>query len=486
MKDKSFLYHFLIIGSGTALNMLIGVITTPVITRMVNPIEYGQYSIFLMYSSIAVMVLCLGMDQALVRYYYEVKSIGYQTSLFLKCITYPILAGIGVSICFIWLVYTGKVNFEFNIPICIALCIYVNISIINRLISMLIRLEYNSKLYSTLNVLNKILYMVIAIVALILFKSKGLECLVFASIITIFICTVVAVISQKQRWIISMNGVKECAVSQKDLLKYALPYVPALGVSTIFQAVDKIALNYYCSYTEVGIYSSTLTLVSIFAIIQTTFNTLWTPMQVKSFQENPDDKTFFQNGNQIITVVMFFFGISLILVKDVFALLLGEQYRAAAYILPFLIFNPIMYTISETTVGGLVFMKKSGMQIVVAIGACTTNIIGNIILVPLLGCRGAAISTGIAYIVFFTLRTMLSNHYYPVDYKLGKFYILTIVSLLYALYNTFVKFNWGSIIGYIVVAIVICGMYKSTVNWCLKYVFDTFKKTCHRDNNRDF
>lgn len=75
-------------------------------------------------------------------------------------------------------------------------------------------------------------------------------------------------------------------------------------------------------------------------------------MAVEHYVKDKADVTFYQKGNQIITVIMFCVGFSLILFKDVFAVLLGSKYREAAYILPFLIFNPIMYTVSETTVNG--------------------------------------------------------------------------------------------------------------------------------------
>ena len=70
MKEKNYLKHFAVIGIGTVLNMLLGLLTTPLITRVVNPEEYGQYSIFTMYANIALMVLCMGLDQSMVRYFY--------------------------------------------------------------------------------------------------------------------------------------------------------------------------------------------------------------------------------------------------------------------------------------------------------------------------------------------------------------------------------------------------------------------------------
>ena len=69
MNKPSIFKHFISIGTGTVINMLVGFLTTPILTRLVGTAEYGQYSIFTMYAGIALMVLCMGFDQALIRYF---------------------------------------------------------------------------------------------------------------------------------------------------------------------------------------------------------------------------------------------------------------------------------------------------------------------------------------------------------------------------------------------------------------------------------
>lgn len=472
MEKKSFLKHFAIIGGGTFINLLLGLITTPLITRIVDPAEYGQLSIFTMYSNIALMVLCMGLDQALVRYYYEKDDMEYKRALLFRCIQLPVIVSLICCALVIISSVTGLIHFEFNSLIMVMLCLYTLVQIVYRFSLLIVRLEYKSKLYSMLSIVLKASYILIAIPLVLVVKGNYLLLLVIATVLSALICMVVSIYAQARMWNFFENQDERCSISRKELLLYAYPYIISMGVTTLFQAIDKISLNYYCTYREVGIYSSTMSLVHIFSIIQTTFNTLWAPMAVEHYTKDPDDRSFYIKGNQMITVVMFFIGISLILVKDVFAILLGSKYREAAYILPFLIFNPIMYTISESTVNGLVFMKKSKMQVVVAVGACVTNIIGNTLLVPELGCKGAAISTGISYIVFFTLRTVLSNRYFPVNFKLNKFYFLTFCTGCYAFYNTFVFFNAGSVIGYLICLVVLVVLYYDTIKWGLQYLYN--------------
>lgn len=468
MKER-FLKNFTIIGSGTFISMLVGFLTTPIITRIVDPTEYGQYSIFTMYANIAVMVLYLGLDQALVRYFYDKGTDEYRRALLYKCVRMPVLATLVASVITLVLSFTGIWKFELGQFMIILLCVYTLIQIIYRFSLLLVRLQYKTKTYSFLGIIQKVVYVGIALPLIWLSVFDDLINLVIAVMIAAFVVMLISIISERRLWNFHQIRGGDCQVPSKQLLNYAYPYIFSMGVTTLFQTFDKISLNMYCTYADVGVYSSTMTVVHVFAIIQTSFNALWAPMAVEHYTNDKEDKIFYQKGNQAITVVMFFIGISLILCKDVFSLLLGESYREAAYILPFLIFNPIMYTVSETTVNGLVFLKKSKLQVVVSVVACVTNIIGNTILVPIYGCRGAAISTGLSYIVFFTIRTLLSNKYFYVDFKLKKFYFLTAITSVYALYNTFVHFNVLSVVCYFVCVIILLVLYKDTVIWGIKY-----------------
>ena len=463
VKEKSFLKHFMVIGGGTLLNMIVGFITTPIITRIVGTDEYGQYSIFTMYTSIALMVLCMGLDQALIRFYYHDTSTDYQKTILKKCWQLPVIICITLGLILNLLCYTGIVQMEFDNFVVTMMTVCVLFQILNRLDLILLRVSYKTNLYSMLQVGYKVGFAGLVLIGAFVFRQNYFYIMVVATVISYIGVTVAGILAQKNLW--NFWNIKEKhEINNKELYMYAFPFIISMGITTFFQAIDKISLNYYCTYSDVGIYSSAMTLVHIFAIIQTTFNALWAPMATEHYEKAPDDKEFHQRGNRIITLVMFFIGLSLILIKDVFALLLGADYREAAYILPFLIFNPIMYTISETTVVGIVFMKKSKMHIVIASLACIVNIVGNTLLVPVYGCRGAAISTGIAYIIFYVARTLIANHYYPVKWGLTRFWIITIVSLVYAWYNTFYSFSIISVVGYVAAEAILFILYRDAIN----------------------
>lgn len=462
MKKPSIFRHFIAIGTGTLVNMLVGFLTTPILTRLVDTAEYGQYSIFTMYASIALMVLCMGFDQALIRYFYRVNTLDYQRTIVRECVMLPFFCTLLAALIVNILSWLGLVRFEFEPRIMTMLTILVFFQVMNRIDLILLRVTYQSNLYSILQVLTKVLFAGIAIVGCLLLESQKLFVLAAASVVSYAVVMVVGIASQQELW--NFRKIKErYAIDRKGLYRYAFPFIVSMGITTIFQAIDKISLNRYCSYEEVGIYSSANTLVHVFAIVQTTFSAIWAPMVVEHYEKEPEDRTFYYKGFRTMTFVMFFIGISLILCKDLFVLLLGENYRGSAVMIPFLSLSPIMLTISETTVIGITFSKKSYLQIIVSAVACAINIVGNSLLVPVYGGVGASISTGLSYIVFFAMRTILSNRHFPVKWGFGQFSINMKLFLIFALYNTFCHFGIFTILGYVVNLTVLIVTYQDVI-----------------------
>lgn len=477
--------HFFVIFSGAFISLLIGVLTTPIITRIVDPVEYGQLSIFNLYCNIAVMVFCLGMDQALVRFYYEKESLAYRQTISRKSMAISLGIWIVVAVVISILVKEKVISFEWDNKIVLCLLLFISIELMNRFSSLIIRLEYHSSKYSLRNILHKALYVGIVLILISYTKIQHLYSLVYATIISATIVLVIGIAWERKIWFGKVIGTEDdCRINLYKMIRYGVPFILSMGITTVFHGIDKMSLNYFCSYEEVGIYASAMSLINIFAVLQSSINTIWAPMATRHYESDPEDKVFYQKGNAYITILMFFAGLCLILCKDIFAILLGEKYREAAYILPCLCFNPIMYTISETTVSGINFAKKSHLHIWIALLACIVNIIGNTILVPLIGGRGAAISTGLSYIVYFAARTAFSNKYFKVDFRLKRVAILTIISFGYALYSTFVSFNWITVVLYFVSITALICLYREDIMQGLNLLVGMIRRKLRNEKER--
>ena len=478
-KKQSFLSGFLAIGTGTVINMILGFISTPIITRIVDPAELGQLSIFTTYSGIAAMVLSCGFDQALFRFFYEKDDISYKRGLLKYCFSVSTAVSL---ITFILLFFAIKlqIQLEFSKLIMALLCLHITAAIWDRYAAYVLRLSYHNKAYATCNVLRRLSYIIIVVTFSLLLKSHFLLILVLASLASLLIATAFAILKSREMW--RFKGAEKIT-NKAEIIKYGFPLVITMGLSTLFQAIDRLSIKAYCEYADVGVYYSAQTIISVFAIIQTTFNAVWVPMQIEHYTKHPGETTLFQKGNQYITVLMFAFGLALIALKDVIVFLLGAKYRYAVEIIPFLAMEPIFYTISETTHSGIGMSKQSYLGIYISAGACLVNYIGNTILVPAIGPRGAAISTGFSYIVFFALRTFFSNRYLYVDYKLKKLAVITIATVVYAFMATFHSSALVSGIGFFACTILLFALYRNVITDGFRELLEQIKTMRRRQNN---
>lgn len=468
MKRDSVIKSIVLIGGSTIVNLILSGLTTPIITRLVAPNEYGEWAIFTMYTNLAIMILGLGLDQSFVRFYYEDQADSYKNILLRECVTLPLVLAIVVLGFAYVLVHSGVIFIEFDTLVVLLLTINIIGSLIYRFLALMLRLDYENRIYAKLNIASKGIYVLVAIWLLLGIKINGVYSLTIATTISSVIVMFIAALVKKKRLLSSKMNFRQC-LPAKHLLIYGYPFIFSMGISVLFQSMDKIVLDWYCSYFEVGIYSAAMSIIQIIMLVQSTFNTIWLPISVEHYTTKPQDSRFFYNVFERVTTIMFFLGISVIFFKDICTFILGGKYEQVVFIVPVLIFSPVMLTVSECTVCGIDFVKKSRLHVIISMAACITNFIGNITLIPELGSKGAAISTGIAYIVFFSMRTFLAEQCYKVGYELRKFYGLTVVVFIYAIYNTFYEFNVWTIIGAIVSYLLLVIWYKEAILWIWAY-----------------
>ena len=169
---KGFFKNFFTLFIGTGLNILISLVTVPIITRLVNPSEYGQLSFFNMYSNIAYIILLLGLDQAYVRFFYKSNEEIYKRGIFYSCLKWPIILTSIVSI-FIVIFGRNMLQVEEKYTNIVLLIFILNLFslILQRFVLLTLRLEMNTKLFSFLNVLSKIIYTILAITLILIIKK---------------------------------------------------------------------------------------------------------------------------------------------------------------------------------------------------------------------------------------------------------------------------------------------------------------------------
>lgn len=438
--NNKLLKKFASFSIGTWVGLIIGVISTPIITRLFSPEDFAKASMFTLAINLLMIFVTMGADQSYVRFFYEEEE--FKRNLLLKnTLKVPLFLFILTLILLTLfpkqfsLYLFGDIYLDLILLLGLSIVIYV----INRFAGLAIRMDQNGKAFSILQVCLK-LFDLLGILLIVFLFGNSFKSLIYGKVLTVFLVGLIGIYLGRKHWRFfkSKNRTKH---SLKEISKYGFPLMITLMVTWLFQSFDRFAIKEWGTMKDLGVYVAGFRIIAILNVIQTTFSTFWAPVTFEHYEKNPLDTAFYTKVNKMITIVMVGVAIGTIMFKDIIALLLGKDYRDATTIIPFLVLMPVMYTISETTVGGINFKKKVRWHLVISILSCLFNIIGNYILVPKFGSKGAAISTGLAYVLFFTLRTYFSKKYYKVNYNLKKTYFYILLITLYATYNTFID-NW--------------------------------------------
>ena len=453
--------HFINLFLGMGLNVILGVITTPLITRLVDPTDYGNLSLFTTFGNIFLLVGLMGRDQSYTRFYYANEDVEYKRYLLSVTSKIPILISIVLGAIIVGYYYvTGSTNGV--LPIFALYIISLTVGVFTNLT---VRLKLKTKLYSLMINVQKLLYVVFVIVAV---KGTDINHLVILTGSTVLaqigVC-IVGIIAEKDIWSQRhfeprLKAQYQQVVNSREIAKYGFPFIFANICNWIFNGAGKIVVKIFTTDTELGIYASAVSVVGIFSIVTTTFATIWGPLAVEEFEKKNPDRTFYVKAADYVCILLFAMGGCVVVGKDIIVYLLGAEYRDAVFLIPFLSLHPIMYTLSESTVYGINFAKKTNYHIVISAISCITNVIINLALVPILGPLGAAVATGVAYTVFFIMRTFFSIRCYKVDYNLKKIAIMSTMYYILVIYNSFNRFDLISVGMLVVCFFVTLFMYK--------------------------
>ena len=295
-------------------------------------------------------------------------------------------------------------------------------------------MQQRGKAYSLLNVLAKVLEFIFIIILFKIYKNDY-KVLILASLFSLVIVVGFSIILEKNIWF--FNNKNKSRISKKELLIFGIPLLFTTILLWIFTSTDKIMIKLFSNLEEVGFYAGAFKIISLLIVIQTGFTSFWTPVVYEHYENNPNDTIFFKKANDYLSFTFFLIGIVILMSRNIMVILLGSKYYESMNIMPMLIFAPIMYTVSETTVMGINFKKKSVYFIYISIIISIINIAGNMLLVPIIGARGAAISTGFSYIIYFTLRTYFSQKLINFNFDLKRLYFIIALITIYSLFLTF-------------------------------------------------
>ena len=439
-KNKSILKSFLDYFYGNFVVLLLGFISLPLITRVMSADEYGRTAMFQSAVSVIYIFAILGLDQGYIRYFYK-EGIS-RKRLFLQCLFPPLILIAALSL--VYVTFANSFNmflFERHSGDVTALVIaYVITSVFERFVFLNIRMDQRGKLYSNLNILSKVLY-ISFIVMFTFVLGDDFRVVLYALTLPLIIVTVMLLvrffyINRAER--VSLKSQKDGDITEKELLKYSIPFIPMLLMEWLLSSMDRWSIRIFNDFTETGIYSAAMQIMTIILTVKITFVAFWSPIAMEKYENESEEncKVFFADMFDKVQFLCMCLAIGLTMCRGIIVLILGPKYREAIKIIPFLTLMPVLSILFEMTGQGVKFVKKIKYFNYASFAAIICNLVGNSILVPMYKGVGAALATGITYIVYFAIGTYFAGKCYPVKYDLKRLVITMIMYLAYASFAT--------------------------------------------------
>jgi O-antigen/teichoic acid export membrane protein len=473
-KEREFIKSFFQFSIGQWIAALISFITTPITTWLIIPEEFGKASMFTLAFNLLLNISLLGTDQSFVRMFYE-KPEEERRNLLWESLMPSLSVGfiVFIIIGLFWkeLSFVLFEDYSHFLPIFL-LGLTILIAIIERFATLVVRMKQRGIAFSALRVVNGASNAAFTILYALL-VSKTFYAVIVGLFFSHVLSALLAIFFERDLW---FGKFKINTGSVKEIIKYGLPFVPTFLITWIFQSFDKLALRNYCDFTEIGLYSAAFKVVSVMSLIQVGFSNFWTPVSYESYENDPESTGLFEKVSLFISAAMFVVGMLIIVFKDVIFLLLAKSYRQAAGISSFLLLIPIMNTTSQVTGVGIGFKKKTYWHMIISAVPAVANVIGNTLLVPQYGAKGAAFTTGLSYILYYCMKTFISKNLYPVNYHLGKFFTATVVFVIVAFINTFVGNLVWQVLSAVIGLVIVLLVYNTEVKYALDLVIDELKR----------
>lgn len=365
----------------------------PIYTNYLNPSEYGIMTLVQTLMGMLQVFLLLSLHGAVTRFYYDFLDQPdlqkeYLGSIFL----FVVLFSTGASI--ILLIFNdifGGILFK-NVPINPFYFYLVGLAWVNSLFALpmaLLRAQEKAVFFVIINIVKAILIVGFASYFIIV-KGLGAEGALMAQLMITFIIVIFLFFMQlgSVKFILNLVFVRQS-------LLFSLPLLPHIASGWIINSSDRVILEKFVGLGNVGIYSLSIQVSMVLSIFYSSVNNALVPRYTRLRQKGEES-----TANRLLKVfayVVLAFGIVFIpIAMYTIKIFTSSQYHDAITIIPILIIGQIIGGLYFIPVAKLFYTKHTKAIAFSSTIAAIINLIVNIILIPLIGIMGAALSTIIA------------------------------------------------------------------------------------------
>jgi O-antigen/teichoic acid export membrane protein len=196
----------------------------------------------------------------------------------------------------------------------------------------------------------------------------------------------------------------------KHLVVKSAPLVLSGAAMLLFQRVDIILIREYMGDYQAGLYGSAANIMTLFSLVPLVLSESLAPKIFKKIGSECFDEMRFKFSVMVISVGG---GLSLIMCVFSYPLIYmfyGESYLSSWPTLLVLSVSPLLIALGSVAGQLIVADNSQNWAYIKSIIGCAATIVSNLILIPVMGLKGAAISTLLGLVI----ANFLAHYFIPV------------------------------------------------------------------------
>jgi O-antigen/teichoic acid export membrane protein len=423
-KIRKLFLDLVVYGTGDVATHVVGLLLLPFFTNVLNPTDYGVWSLLLTTSLIAKIVFRWGVDASFMRFFYDCEDDADRQRLastiffFLLAANGTTLAGALVAAPFYsgWLFGVGGQT--------VALQLMLASTFVGGFFFLpfhVFRIRGQARKFALLTFTRSVSTLVMRIVLVL-----GLHFSVMGLVLSEFLVTV-AFALVLLRWFAPLLRPTFSRGTLREVLRFGLPRVPhGIAQQVVGPATDAYLLQWLlvggsvARLATVGLYQVGSSLGLAMKFFLSAFEYAWAPFYFQTMKEKDAKRTFATITTYGIAVlVLLAAGLSAVS-WDLVRLMTKPNFHGAAVVIPWIAVAVTLQGVYLLTSIGMNITKHTEYYPVAAGAAAAANVAANIVLIPRFGILGPAWANVISYAVMTGIAFTLSQRFYPIRYEYGR------------------------------------------------------------------
>ncbi|MHA2174303.1 MAG: oligosaccharide flippase family protein [Candidatus Hodarchaeales archaeon] len=376
-------------------------LSLPVFTRLFTQEDYGIVSVYNAYAGIVVILLTANIHASVGRYYFE-KTTDFDeflgTTLIFTCITFIINT-------LVFLLFINQFASLLNLPGLLPILLIFSslFSTFNLIYFQIIQAQQKSLEAALVSILSGAFSLGLALLFVLLLKENRYLGQIWAYLIIGFGFSLYFLFR-----ILSMTKFAFKKEHVRYIVNFSVPLIPYYLSSTILAFFDRIMINNTVNPAAAGVYSLGYNIAMLLSIVITATQTALMPdyYEFLNTKQYPRIDALIKKVFSLITLA----ALGLILfTEEIVKILVDEKFHEGQVVVPIVVFGYIFYGMFTVYGRYIGYVKKTIYSSLVLILSGLSNIVLNVILIPLYGYIAAAYSTAISYFLLFLLAWIIAK-----------------------------------------------------------------------------